>query len=134
VSTQIRRPIDAWPAKRFSGRPGYSAKYFAAMAGAPTDPLRVAERIASRRIGDEVSAEARAKLAGGDFSEVLSWQGRELTARCEAAWSSLCESFDCVSATLKSVPATAEIKRLLREVTRAERQGAALLGAKKDGG
>jgi hypothetical protein len=123
-----RTPIEAWPPIKYRGKPGYSAKYYAAMAGAPEDPLRVADRIAARRVGETVSEEAKARIAAGeDFSAVLEWQSRELTSRREAEWRRLCGSFDAVIAELESSPlakTSAGIKRIISQAKRAARQEA----------
>jgi hypothetical protein len=113
-------PIQTWPTITHRGRPGYSRKYFAAMAGAQDDPLRIAERIAHRRIGEEVNAAASARVANGHaWSTVIEWQTREISRRVEAKWQELCGSFEAVLAELKTAPPTPAMKRAIAQCKRA---------------
>jgi hypothetical protein len=112
-------PIEAYPPKRYRGKPGYSAKYFAAMDGAPEDPLRVASRFQERAIGDQVLSEARLRLADGEsFEAVLAWQGRTLTDRQQAAWEDLCRSWDELLGVLEVHQSEPGIARIYRQAKR----------------
>lgn len=109
-------PITVWPPRKFSGKPGYSAAHFAALAGGQDDPLRVAARIADRGITESIGAETVARLERGDDpGEVLDWQSRELTAAKFKRWDELCASFDEVIKVLASVEQTPLMRRLVRE-------------------
>lgn len=116
-----RRPIEAWPPTVHSGSPGYSARHYRAMAGAPEDPLRVAERLQAAADASRISGEARARLGSGETLEaVLDWQTRALTDASQARWPALCASFELVIATLGSArPMTPAIRRLIAQARRA---------------
>jgi hypothetical protein len=119
-----RTPIQAWPLPVYRGRPGYSARHFAALnAGNENSPLQVAERIARRADGERILAEAQAKRAAGeDFDAVLDWQSRQLSEASQVTWRRLCESFDFVIATLQSVPQTTPMRALVGLAKREQRR------------
>lgn len=108
-------PIEAWPPKRFKGKPGYSARHFATLAGAPEDPLRVAERIAADRALETARSEGISPADSGAFCE-------RVNRLREESWARLCTSFDAVVSTLEAAPQTPVIKRLVREAKRAQRK------------
>lgn len=117
-----RRPIDLWPPPKRRGRPGYSARHFASLAGAPNDPLRVAERCASRAIAEAVRAEMPAKIAELGTSAALDWQRTELVGRQASMWAMLCESLELVITVLEAERQTPDMKAVLREARRAARR------------
>ncbi len=65
----MSKPIEAWPSIQYRGKPGYNARHFRTLHDSGNDPLRVAERIVSRRLGDEINEETHARLAGGPMTE-----------------------------------------------------------------
>jgi hypothetical protein len=119
------RPIDVWPARKFTGRPGYSAAYFARMAGSQEDPLRVAATIrrnqTAEAIREQFAAEPPPETTEG-------WSGRAdrvskaMSEADEKSWADLCSSFDAVISALASEKQTPVIKRLLAEARRARAQ------------
>lgn len=115
------RPIDAWPPTVHRGSPGYSARHYRALAGAPEDPLRVAERLQAHRDASRITGEARARLDSGEPLEAtLDWQTRTLNEASEARWVALCASFDLVISSLESaLPMTPAIRRLITQARRA---------------
>jgi hypothetical protein len=116
-------PIEVWPAIKHTGRPGYSRRHFAALAGAPEDLLRVAERIGAALDAVVVADYAKNKLsAGEDVSAVLDWQTRALTRMADERWARLCASFGAVITTLESAPQTPAIKALVRQAKQAARR------------
>ena len=116
-------PLQAWPTRKFRGSPGCSARHYAALAGAPDDPLRVAERIASRADRERIHAEFKRKLAAGeDFEAALEWQHDEIGRVSQETWARLCASFDDVIAALESVPQTPGMKTLVKQVKTAKRR------------
>jgi len=109
-------PLQAWPTRRFRGRPGYSSRHFAALGGAPDDPLSVAARIVTRAEDALIAEQAQAKIAAGeDIGQVMDWQTAKMSVASQAAWARLCASFDAVIDALESAPGTNAIRRLLRE-------------------
>jgi len=122
----MKTPLEAWPTVRRQGRSGYSARHFAALAGAAEDPLRVAERLAASAIGEDVQTEARARLAAGSLTVgiVGGWIADEVTRRRASSWSALSLSFDQVIAVLEHEVArrpTPAMRSLLRQARAAQR-------------
>jgi hypothetical protein len=101
VTVKTLTPIDVWPARKSSGRPGYSRRHFETMAGAQEDPLRVADRIAAQGIS------ARVKAEGVTEPDEVS---RRTSQIAEENWAALCASFDAVISTLELSPQTAVIR------------------------
>lgn len=117
-----KRPIELWPPPARRGRPGYSARHFAALAGTPNDPLRVAERCASRAIAEAIAAEMPAKMEELGASAALDWQRHELIGRQASMWAALCESLELVITVLEVERQTPDMKAVLREARRAARR------------
>jgi len=116
-------PLQAWPARKFRGSPGYSAGHYAMLAGAAEDPLRVAERIQAIRDGDEIAAFAKGRVDGGaNWADVSDWQSRELSRKSEERWARLSSHFDEVIAVLESAPQTPAMKQLVRLAKREQRR------------
>lgn len=116
----MNTPIKQWPTVTFTGTKGYSAKHYARLAGAPSDPLRVAERINARAIAEVVVNEASTRLSAGEnVRDIMAWQADELVRRQAQAWDRLCNSFAAVESVLASAPSTPAMKRLLSQVRKA---------------
>ena len=116
-------PIDVWPSKRYHGKPGYSARHFADLAGGQDDPLRVAERLQAQAISDQVSEEARLREREGEPLEaILEWQMQTASDRRRAAWEDLCGSWDELLAVLELYQFRPGIKRFLREAKAAAKR------------
>jgi len=109
-------PIEAWPPRRFTGKPGYSGEHFRMLAGAADDPLSVACRIARGRVTTiawdttKSSEENIAAVHGHEADR----QAREL-----AEYEHLKVSFDAVIAVLESWPTPAAMKVSIRDAKRA---------------
>ncbi len=120
----MKTPITFWPRKIYRGKPGYSAAHFAALDGAPEDPLSVAERIQNTFDSEAIQAQVAARLAEGERpSSIAMWQSREQQTRSANSWEALCQSFDLVIETLERAP-NAHLpgwKRLIREAKRARK-------------
>lgn len=121
--------MEAWPTVRRQGRSGYSARHYAALAGAGEDPLSVAARLVETAIGEDVQTEARARLAAGSLTAetVGGWISAEVGRRRASAWSALSLSFDKVIHALEHEVArrpTPALRSLLRQARTAARGGA----------
>lgn len=118
----MKTPIDVWPARRFRGRPGYSAAHFSALAGEPNDPLTVATRIATRCAADVIAEQTQKRFkAGESWSVVTEWQSSALTQSAAEVYERLKGSFDAVIEVL-SASNRAGIRALARQVRRAQKE------------
>lgn len=115
-------PIETWPAQRYHGAPGYSARHFRAVSPPADDPLRVAERIVARVNAEAVHAEMCQRYPSlDDLDAALSWQSKELSARDQRSWEALCGSLDAVIAALELAPQTPAMRRLVKVAMRAKK-------------
>ncbi len=116
-------PAQAWPRQQHRGRPGYSARHFAAVSPAADTPLSVALTIEDRQYRERIKDETAHRLAAGERAvDVFTWQGEQFTAaKAEERYAAVASSFARVIELLESTTQYPAIKALVRQAKRASK-------------
>lgn len=118
-----RTPLEAWPRQQRRGRPGYSARHFAAVSPPADTPLSVAHTLADRARRAAVADETERRLKDGeDPAAVMAWQSEQFSAaKAMERCAELDGSFERVIALLEAAPQFPAMKALVRQAKRAQR-------------